>query len=121
MAERDESMMSRSSQPWSVKLAYWVKNALPIAVLGLIGWLGETGADGGLIKDVWAAAKTASPFAAMFAILAWLDEKRERREAQAQCNDRTIDFIKSTNAASSAFEKMAAGLGAVRGKRSRNR
>lgn len=66
------------------RLAELFRKALPYLVLGIVGYIGERGSDGGFIKDVWTAAKTASPFAAMFAILAWLDEKRERRQAQEQ-------------------------------------
>lgn len=82
-----------------------IKKGLPIAAVAVIGYLGETGKDGGFIKDVWAGAKTASPFAAMFAVLAWLSERRERQEAQRQCNERTVDFINSTNAAANLFDR----------------
>lgn len=79
------------------RLVSLLNKLLAGAALAAMAYFGERGDDGGFIKDVWAAAKTASPFAAMFAIMAWLDERRERREAQRQCNERTVDFIQSTN------------------------
>ena len=80
---------------------------LSVAV-GFVGvaYLGQSGKDGGFIMDLWNAAKTASPFAAMFAILFFLDERRERREAQRQCNERTISFVEATNTQSTTLEKM---------------
>lgn len=76
------------------------------AGLGLT-WLGEHGQDGGFIQDIWAQAKVASPLAAMLLLVLYFDEKRERREAQRQCNDRTIEFIQSNNIAHSAMEKIS--------------
>jgi hypothetical protein len=77
--------------------------------LGVIIYLGEhTG--NAFINDVWTAAKTASPLAAMFAILVWADERRERREAQKQCNERTVDFIQATNLQALASDKMGSGV-----------
>ena len=82
-----------------------LKKGVPLLVVAAIGYIGEHGSDGGFIKDIWTAAKTASPMAAMFAILAWLDEKRERRESQKQCNDRTLDFVNTINDVSGRFER----------------
>jgi hypothetical protein len=93
-----------------------IKKGVPLLVVAAIGYMGEHGTDGGFIKDIWTAAKTASPLAAMFAVLCWLDERRERREAQRQCNERTIDYVKSTNAASAMFDKALAKILAVGGK-----
>lgn len=92
------------------RLVELVKKALPMIAVAVVGYLGETGNDGGFIRDIWNAAKTASPFAAMFAIMVWLDERRERREAQRQCNERTIDFIQSTNLAAKTFGSIVDGL-----------
>lgn len=80
---------------------------LSVAV-GFVGiaYLGQTGKDGGFIRDLWEAGKVASPFATMFAVLFFLDERRERREAQKQCNERTISFVESTNAHSSSLEDL---------------
>ena len=86
-----------------------------VAVVGVVAYVGETGADGGFIKDVWAAAKTASPFAAMFATLAWLSERQERRKAQEQCQERTISFVESTNQHSTALEKMVDAIRQISG------
>ena len=79
------------------KLADWIKRAPLFIVLAAFAWLSETGNDGGFVKDIWTAAKTASPLAAMVALYLLYDERRERREAQRECNDRTIDFVQSTN------------------------
>lgn len=79
----------------------------PLLVVAILAYLGERGADGGLMQDVWNAAKTASPFAAMLCLMLMLDERRERRSAQTQCADRTIDFINATNEANQALSKMA--------------
>jgi hypothetical protein len=75
----------------------WVKHLTFLGALGVIGYLGEKGGDGGFIKDIWAALKTASPPVAMVLFVLFWDERRERRDAQKQCNDRTVDFIQSTN------------------------
>lgn len=83
-----------------------VKSVGAMLFVVAVAYVGETGQDGGFIKDVWAAAKTASPFAAMFATLAWLSERQERRKAQEQCQERTISFVESTNQHSTALEKM---------------
>jgi hypothetical protein len=77
-------------------------------VIGLgLTYLGEHGQDGGFIQDIWAQAKIASPLAAMLLLVLYFDEKRERRDAQRQCNDRTIEFIQSNNVAHAAMEKMS--------------
>lgn len=83
-----------------------LKKVLAVVGLAALAYVGESGKDGGFIKDLWNAAKTASPFAAMFAVMAWLSERQERREAQEQCQDRTISFVESTNQQSSALEKV---------------
>jgi hypothetical protein len=86
-----------------------------MAVVVVVAYIGETGVDGGFIKDVWAAAKTASPFAAMFATLAWLKSDRERQRAQDQCQERTISFVESTNQHSAALEKMVEAVRTISG------
>jgi len=80
-----------------------------------VGWFGLVGGfmyfardDQSLMHDIWNAAKTASPFAAMWAILLFIDERAERREAQRQCNERTIDFIQTNHVASAALDKNSA-------------
>ena len=82
-----------------------------------LAYAGEKGVDGGLIKDIWAAAKSASPFAAMLCLMLLFDQIKERREAQRQCNDRTIDYIKSVNLSNRALDKMADTVERVRGKK----
>jgi hypothetical protein len=89
------------------KLLDFVKKVFWAGVVAVVMYLGESSRDGGFIKDIWAAAKTASPMAAMFAILAWLDERRERRHVQEQLNERTVDFIQSANTAGNVIGKMA--------------
>lgn len=79
------------------KLADWIKRAPLFLGLAAFAWLSESGNDGGFVRDIWTAAKTASPLAAMVALYLLYDERRERREAQRQCNERTIDFVQSTN------------------------
>ena len=90
-----------------------------LLAVAVVSYFAEQGSDGGFIKDVWNAAKTASPFAAMFAILMFFDERRERREAQRQCNERTIDFIKATSAAAQVFERALARMSGQRVRRKR--
>lgn len=100
------------------KIGDFVKKLLSLGALALLAWLGERGSDGGFIRDLWLAAKTASPFAAMFAILVWMDERRERREAQKQCADRTVDFIGATHTMAQSMDSVAA---AVTGRKPRRR
>lgn len=87
-----------------------------MAALAAFYWLAERQQDG-LIQDVWTAAKTASPFAAMFCILLFFDERRERREAQRQCQDRTIEFIEANNYAHASLEKAIDLLSKRRGRK----
>lgn len=82
-----------------------------MAVVAVVAYVGENGQDGGFVKDVWAQAKLASPFAAMLALMFLVDQVKERRTAQKELNERTIDFIKSTNLQISAADKVG---GAVR-------
>lgn len=92
-----------------------VRSVGAMAFIVLVAYVGETGKDGGFVKDLWAAAKTASPFAAMFATLAWLSERTERRKAQDQCQERTISFVESTNQHSTALEKMVEAVKQISG------
>jgi hypothetical protein len=85
------------------KVSQW----LWLGVVGALAYFGEHEKDGGFIKDLWEQAKIASPFAAMLALFLFMDERRERREAQQECQNRTIDYIQSTNLAHSALEKIA--------------
>ena len=81
-----------------------------MGLIAAIGYVGEQGGDGGFIKDIWTALKVSSPPVAMVLFALLLDERRERREAQRQCNERTVDYIKSTNLQTTASEKMATGF-----------
>ena len=81
---------------WSKVFSFLQKLATMSAV-AVVAYLGENGQDGGFVKDVWAQAKLASPFAAMLALMFVVDQIKERRTAQKELNERTIDFIKSTN------------------------
>ena len=92
-----------------------IRSAGAMALVLVVAYVGETGVDGGFVKDIWAAAKTASPFAAMFAVMAWLSERQERRRAQEQCQERTISFVESTNQHSTALEKMVEAVRAISG------
>ncbi len=87
------------------RIADLLKKATAIGVVLGIGYIGEKGSDGGFIKDVWAALKTASPPVAMVMFILFLDERRERRDCQKQLNERTVDFIQATNMANSSFER----------------
>lgn len=91
-------------------VASWAKHITFVAALGTIGYLGERGGDGGFIKDIWSALKTASPPVAMVLFVLFWDERRERRDAQKQCNDRTVDYIQSTNLQTVTGEKAADAL-----------
>ena len=83
-----------------------MKATIFTVLLVLIAYIGETGRDGGFIKDIWSAAKTASPFAAMFAVLAWLSERQDRRAAQVELLERTVGFVEATNEQSGSIERM---------------
>jgi len=82
-----------------------VKDFGPVVGLAIIGWLGERGDDGGFIKDIWTALKTASPPVAMILLVLLLREQRERKEAQKQCNERTVDFVNATNGMARSQER----------------
>lgn len=82
-----------------------LQKLLAVGGVVAIGYVGETGQDGGFVKDVWAAMKTASPPVAMVMLMLFLDERRERRDSQKELNERTIDFIQSTNGANATFGK----------------
>lgn len=82
--------------------------------LGFATWLGETGHDGGFVRDIWKMAQTASPFAAMFAIYAWQRADRERRDAQQQTYERTIDFTNTINAINATIAPVFSALTEMR-------
>ena len=84
-----------------------LNRVVSLASLALVYYLGETGKDGGMINDIWAQAKLASPLAAMLSIWAWLGEKRERQQCQKEPNERLVDFIKSTNLQNFTVDKLA--------------
>src|SRR5882672_567805 len=92
------------------KIISWGKQLTFIGALAAVGYLGETEKDGGFIKDIWAALKTASPPVAMVLFVLYWDEKNERREAQKQCNERTVDYIQSTNLQTGAATRAADAL-----------
>lgn len=86
----------------------------PVLGIAAFGFVGEHGSDSGLItsfvKDIWAGLKTASPPVAMVMFFLYLRADSERKEAQRQCNERTLDFVKTTNRAWAALEKALARL-----------
>ena len=88
------------------KLLGFFKAVFAVGTVADLAYLGETGKDGGVFKDLWGAAKTASPFAAMFAVMAWLWERRDRIRAQLELMNRTISYVESMNEQSRAREKM---------------
>lgn len=92
------------------KLQDWIWRLAWFGLIGGLAYLGEKDVDGGFIKDIWNSAKTASPFAAMLALFLLFDQIKERREAQRQCNERTIDYIRSTNLQTTAADKVAGSL-----------
>jgi hypothetical protein len=79
-----------------------------------VGWIGETGADGGFIKDIWASLKTASPPVAMvtsFGIyILWKEWQKDRGEHA----ERTLDFNKTLNRYARLLERAAGGKGSKR-------
>ena len=85
-------------------IATWLRNAGLLATFGVVAYVGESGIDGGFLKDLWAAAKTAGTFGCLFATLAWIDEKADRKRAEQQLFDRTIGFTESTNRQATANE-----------------
>lgn len=88
------------------KFFSFFKGLFAVSAVAGLAYLGETGHDGGAFKDLWGAAKTASPFAAMFAIIAWLWERKDRIRAQVELMTRTISYVESMNEQSNAREKM---------------
>lgn len=88
------------------KLFSFLRSVFAVGAVAGLAYLGETGQDGGAFKDLWAAAKNASPLAAMFAIIAWLWERRDRIRAQIELMNRTISFVETMNEQSNAREKM---------------
>lgn len=85
-----------------------VNRLLIVSGLVAVAYVGESGADGGFIRDLWNAAKTASPFAAMFAVMAWLKADQERLRSQRELYERTIMFVEASNKQSAALETMVA-------------
>lgn len=96
------------------QLSNVAKVVAPVVAIAIIGAIGETGKDGGFIKDIWAVLKTASPPVAMVMFWLFIRESAKRDFADKQCNERTIDFIKSTNAATSTFDRALNSLVKVR-------
>jgi hypothetical protein len=92
------------------KVFNFFKATFAVGTVATIAYLGETGQDGGAFKDLWLAAKTASPFAAMFAVMSWLWERRDRARAQQELLERTISFVEAMNEQSSAREKMVSAI-----------
>ncbi len=88
------------------KLFAFLKAVFAVSAVAGLAYLGETGKDGGAFKDLWGAAKTASPFAAMFAVMSWLWERRDRIRCQNELMERTISYVESMNEQSRAREKM---------------
>jgi hypothetical protein len=88
------------------KLFSTVKATAAMAALAAVAYIGESGKDGGFIKDIWAAAKTASPFAAMFSVMMFLRADAAARRAQEELLERTISFVNAANQQSSALEKL---------------
>lgn len=88
------------------KLYDLLKKVTAVGGLAAVMYLGETGKDGGFIKDVWAAAKTAGTFGCLFATLAWLNERQASKKAQEELLERTISFVESANAGARSLEKM---------------
>lgn len=103
------------------RLADTVKKLAAVGAVVGIGYIGESGQDGGFIKDVWAALKTASPPVAMVMFILFLDERRERRDCQHQLNERTVDFIQSTNAADATFTRALDRIFGMTGRKRRSR
>lgn len=92
------------------KLFSFLKSVFAVGAVAGLAYLGETGQDGGAFRDLWLAAKTASPFAAMFAVMAWLWERRDRIRAQVELMNRTISFVEAMNEQSTAREKILSAI-----------
>lgn len=88
------------------RLADFIRKAAAVIAVFVVGYLGESGNDGGFIKDVWASLKTASPPVSMVLFILYIDERRERREAQRQCNERTIDFNNTMNKVAVGYDAL---------------
>lgn len=68
-------------------------------------WMGQTQPEGPF-KDIWEGLKTASPTLSMILLVLYLRSDAERREAQRQCSERTVEFINANNVAHAALEKV---------------
>src|SRR5690349_19303304 len=90
------------------------KVALPVAALGAVGWASESGLDGGIFKDVWAAVKGTSALGAMVFFLLWLDERSERKKSDLRLFERTMGFTETTNSLSNALDKIASSMSSSR-------
>jgi hypothetical protein len=84
--------MQTSERIWRLVTA-----GLGLGTVVIFGAIGESGADGGFIKDIWGAVKTASPLGAMVTTygcyVIWKEWQRDRKEHA----DRTNLFNKTLN------------------------
>lgn len=92
------------------RAAEWIKGSGLVVVLLVTSYLGEHDGQDGFIRDIWIGLKTASPPLAMIMFWLYLRADAERRRAQRECADRTVDYIESTNLQAQSSEKSASAL-----------
>jgi len=93
--------------PFLDKAPTWIRQAVLVVAAGAAGYLSTLGVDGGFIRDIWGGLTQASPPVAMVLFVLLLRSEAKREEANRQCNDRTIDFIKSTNLQANSADRTA--------------
>lgn len=79
------------------KISATFRQLAVVVAAAITGYLSTAGLDGGFLKDIWGGLTNASPPVAMILFVLLLRSEAKREEANRQCNDRTIDFINSTN------------------------
>jgi len=103
-----------------MKVGDLLAKGVPLIIAGLLWLFGEKG-ENKFVQEIWAMLKGASPPVAMVLFYLFMREQTERREAQKQCNERTVDFIRSTNLSVSTFDKVTSRFVSARRARPRRR
>ena len=108
------------AHPLTAKIQRWVLAVGSLLAVATIGAIGESGADGGLIKDVWAMAKTASPLGCCGAILLAIDAMAKRESADRRADvshqrerDMALQYVQSMNAAGNKIEELGKAYGTL--------
>lgn len=86
-------------------LKRWIVALIALSGVSVVGWFGETGLDGGAIKELWAQAKIASPFGNMLLLVVvsvvWSAWQKDREMHRI----RTDQFVAIMNRAARLRER----------------